>query len=288
MASWHCRSRMNRAAPDGVRRRPFVRQGRGWMTLALLAVSLTAMAQHAERRIEPAAIPVRYSEGTVHGFLELRTETGALLAHGDLLQVARTGEIQSRLVFHFSDASAFEEAVTFTQHGVFKMEKYHLIQSGPVFADDLEVTLSRSGQYAVKTKSHRDGKEKAYTGELDLPPDVYNGMIIIIAKNLVAHDTQTVHIVAFTPEPRLIGLELAPSGSQRVMLGGHAETAVHFTLKPKLGAFIKLFAKLLGKAPPDSHAWIVTDDVPAFVRFEGPLYSGPVWRMNLTIPRWPS
>jgi hypothetical protein len=257
------------------------------MTLALLAVFSTAMAQQRERRVEPAAVPVRYAEGTVHGFLELRTATGALLAHGDLLQVARDREIESRMVFHFSDASVFEEAVTFTQHGVFTMQNYHLVQRGPPFADDLEVTLSRSGQYVVKTKSHKDGREKQYTGKLDLPPDVYNGMVITIAKNLVARDTQTVHIVAFTPEPRLIGLEFAPSGSQRVMLGQHVETAVHFKLKPKLGALLKVFATLLGKAPPDSDTWIVTDDVPAFVRFEGPLYSGPVWRLNLTSPSWP-
>lgn len=257
------------------------------MTLALLAVFSTATAQQGERRVEPAAVPVRYAEGTVHGFLELRTATGALLAHGDLLQVARDQEIESRMVFHFSDASVFEEAVTFTQHGVFTMRNYHLVQRGSPFADDLEVTLSRSGQYVVKTKSHEDGREKQFTGRLDLPPDVYNGMVITIAKNLAARDTQTVHVVAFTPKPRLIELEIAPSGSERVMLGHHAETAVHFKLKPKLGALLKVFATLLGKAPPDSDTWIVTDDVPAFVRFEGPLYSGPVWRLNLTSPSWP-
>jgi len=257
------------------------------MTLALLAVVSTAMAQERERRVEPAAVAVRYAEGTAHGFLELRTATGALLAHGDLLQVARDRDIERRMVFHFSDASVFEEAVTFTQQGVFTMQHYHLVQSGPAFADDLEVTLARSGQYVVKTKSHKDGGGKQYTGRLDLPPDVYNGMVIDIAMNLVTRDTQTVHIVAFTPEPRLIGLEIAPSGSQRVLLGQHAETAVHFKLKPQLGALLKIFATLLGKAPPDSDTWIVMDDVPAFVRFEGPLYSGPVWRLNLTSPTWP-
>lgn len=256
------------------------------MMLALLVVFSTAMAQERERRVEPAAVPVRYAEGTVHGFLELRTGSGALLAQGDLLQVAQDREIERRMVFHFSDASVFEEAVTFTQHGVFTMQTYHLVQRGPAFADDLEVTLSRSGQYVVKTKSHKDGGEKQYTGKLDLPPDVYNGMVITIAMNLVARDTQTVHIVAFTPEPRLIGLQIAPSSSQRVMLGQHAETAVHFKLKPKLGALLKVFATLLGKAPPDSDAWIITDDLPAFVRFEGPIYSGPVWRLNLTTPSW--
>jgi hypothetical protein len=287
MASCHRRFRMDSAAPDGVRRRPPVGQRSGWMALALVAAFSPALAQQGERRDESAAVPVRYAEGTVHGFLELRTATGTLLANGDLLQVPRDREIQSRMVFHFSDASVFEEAVTFTQHGVFTMQNYHLVQSGPAFAEDLEVTLSRSGQYVVKTKSHKDGEEKEYSGRLDLPPDVYNGMVITIAKNLVKGDTQTVHIVAFTPRPRLIGLEIAPSTSERIKFGRHSETAVHFKLKPKLGALVKVFATLLGKAPPDSDTWIVTDDVPAFVRFEGPLYSGPVWRLDLTSPSWP-
>jgi hypothetical protein len=255
--------------------------------LALLALFSTAMAQERPRRVEHPAVPVRYAEGTQHGFLELRTAAGALLAHGDLLQVPRDRGMESRLVFHFPDASRFEETVTFTQHDVFTLQSYHLLQSGPAFDDDLEVTLSRSGQYVVKTKSHKDGDTKQYTGTLDLPPDVYNGMIITIAKNLAPRAIQTVHIVAFTPKPLLIGLEIAPSGSQRVLLGQHAETAVHFILKPKLGAALKLFATLLGKAPADSDIWIVSDDVPAFVRFEGPLYSGPVWRIDLTSPSWP-
>ncbi len=258
-----------------------------WMTLALVAVFPGAMALGREPRLESTAIPVRYTEGMVHGFLELSTEAGALLAHGDLLQVARDGGIASRMVFHFGKASVFEETVTFKQRGVFTMETYHLVQSGPAFADDLDASLSRSGSYVVKTKSHKDGREQRYAGTLTLPPDVYNGMVIVIAKNISARDTTTVHIVAFTPQPRVIKLELAPSGSQRVLLGQHAETAVRFTLKPRLGALLLLGAKLTGKVPPDSHVWIVTDDVPAFVRSEGPLYSGPVWRIALASPSWP-
>jgi hypothetical protein len=41
--------------------------------------------------------------------------------------------------------------------------------------------------------------------------------------------------------------------------------------------------------PPDNHAWIVTADVPAFVKFEGPLYMNrPVWRIELTSPGGPT
>jgi hypothetical protein len=249
--------------------------------LAFLAVCTAALTQQPARRVSPAAIGVRYSEGTVHGFVELRTAADSLLANGDLLQVPGDSGIDSRLVFHFADSSVFEETVSFTQHGVFTMQTYHLVQSGPAFAEDLEVTLSRSGHYVVKTKSHQ------YTGSLDLPPDVYNGMIITIAKNLPPQTGATVHVVAFTPKPFIISLEIVPSGSQRLLLGHHTETAVRYALKPKLGVVLRFFAQLKGQSPPDSHLWIITDGVPAFVRSEGPLYTGPVWRIDLTSPSWP-
>ena len=222
----------------------------------------------------------------MHGFLALRTAEGALLAHGDLLQTAKNGGIESRMNFHFSN-SVFDETVSFTQRGVFTMQQYHLVQSGPAFANDIDVTLARSGAYVVTTKSHKDGKESRFSGTLELPPDVYNGMVITVAKNLRAKTSESVHIVAFTPEPRIIGLELAPVGSDKVMLGKHSEAVSHILLKPKLGTLLKFFAKLKGQNPPNSDVWIVSDDVPAFVRYQGPLYSGPVWQINLTAPSWP-
>lgn len=258
-----------------------------WLALVPLAAFTAALAPPRARRVEPAGIPVRFIEGTVHGFLELRTAGGALLASGDLTQAVRDGAIESRMVFHFPDSSVFEETVVFSQQGVFAMRTYHLVQRGPAFAADLDATLSGSGAYVVTSRSHEHGKLRRYAGSLDLPPDVSNGLIITIAKNLTARDTETVHIVAFTPRPRLVGLQLVPSGAQRLLLGQHAETAVRFALKPRLGALLGFFARLLGKMPPDSHAWIIGGDAPAFVRFEGPLYSGPVWRIDLMSPTWP-
>ena len=257
----------------------------GIAILAAVAIA-SARAPHRGLAEESAAIPVRYAEGTVHGFLELRTAAGALLAHGDLLQVVKDGAIESRMFFRFP-TSVFEETVTFTQRGVFTMQHYHLVQSGTAFADDLDVTLERSGAYVIKTLSHRDGKARTFTGTLELPPDIYNGMVITVAKNLPAGAGKTVHIVAFTPEPRIIALELARSGTDHVLNGTHEEAVSHIILKPKLGVLLKVFATLKGIAPPDSHVWIVTDLVPAFVRYQGPLFTGPVWRINLTSPSWP-
>src|SRR5712671_5226766 len=225
---------------------------------------------------KPAGVAVRWAEGTVHGFVELRTESGDLLAHGDLLQIPHDADIESRLVFHFSDSSAFRETVTFTQHGVFRLESYHLVQSGKAFAQDIDVTLSGDGEYAVKTTANKDGKEQQYKGKLDLPADVYNGLIPIIGKNVDQKAGQTVHIVAFTPKPIVLPLAFIPAQTDPGM--------VRFTLKPKLNLLQRVGAALKRQTPPDSHLWIVTNEVPAFVRFEGPLYSGPVWRVELTSP----
>lgn len=257
--------------------------------LALLAPGFEAAAQERPAAVEDAPIAVRYSEGVVHGFLVLRSDAGVPLGYGDLLQARRQGAVKSRMVFHFNDGSLFDETVVFTQRNVFAMQSYHLVLHGPAFLEDIDFELARATKaYRLTTKNHSDGREEVDSGTFDLPPDVYNGMVLTVAKNLPTGGRATVHVVALTPKPRMIQLEMFSAGEQRVLLGKHPETAVHWVFHPKLGALLGFFAKLLGKTPPDNHAWIVTDEVPGFVRFEGPLYlKGPTWRIELATPAWP-
>lgn len=248
--------------------------------------ALATSAAHAQSKpsSEPVGIAVRYSEGTVHGFLQLRNEHDSLIAEGDLLQVPGDSTIESRMVLRFADKSFLEETTTFSQHQRFRLVAYHLVERGPAFDTEIDATLSREGRY--KVTSRQDGKVASDSGHLDLSADVSNGLPVVLAKNLRKGDTATVHLVAFTPKPRLIGLRIAFAGMDTVMVGAHPEPTAHFILSPQLGAFTAFFAKLLGKMPPDSHVWIVQDQVPAFVRFEGPLYMGPVWRLSLATPTW--
>ncbi len=241
------------------------------------------------RPLAAAPIPVRFPEGVTHGFLVLGTVDGVFVASGDLLQAGRGGEVKSRMVFRFKDGSVFDETAVFTQQRVFTMQSYHLVQRGPAFPEDTEISLQRaSGKYRVKTKARKDGREEVLNGKLDLPADVYNGMVLTVAKNLRKGVSETVHIVAFTPKPLLIKLKLAPAGEHKVLVGELEKTATHYVFTPQPGMWLKLFATLLGRMPPDYHVWVVTDELPAFVRFDGPLYTtGPVWRIELTSPRWP-
>lgn len=236
-----------------------------------------------------ATVPVRFAEGSLHGFLALRSIDGALVAEGDLLQIDRGGEVEKRMSFRFKDGSVLEESVVFTQQSVYTLQSYRMLQRGPIFTEDIEISMTRAtGRYHVTTRSHEDGRETVHEGTLELPPDVYNGLILSVVKDLPKGAIETIHFVAFTPEPRLVQLALAPVGEQTILVGNLSKTAIHYVLKPKLGMWLTFFATVVGRMPPDNHVWILMDDVPAFVRFEGPLYpTGPVWRIQLTSPRWP-
>ena len=235
-----------------------------------------------------APIPVRFVEGSLHAYLGLRSLDGTLIASGDLVQISRSRTVESHMAFHFKDGSIFDERVVFTQQRAFKLEKYSLIYHGAAFTSDVDISLERStGKYRVKTKKHEEGKEEVLDGSLKLPLDVYNGgMVLIVAKNLSNEVGETVHTVAFTPTPRLIRLEFTPAGQQKALVGQLPMSTTHFVMKPQLGVWLKLISTLVGRTPPDNHAWIAFDQVPAFVKFEGPLYlAGPVWRLELLCPR---
>jgi hypothetical protein len=256
-------------------------------SMSVLGAVMFAAALHP---LVAAAVPVRFSEGATHGFLVLRGVDGAALAHGELLQVGRDGTVDKRMVFRFKDGSVFDEKVTFTERGVYALKSYSLTETGPAFETDTEISLTpETGAYRVKTKDRKGGEEKVLEGRIDLPPDVYNGMILTVVKDLPKGAGEIIHFVAFTPQPRLIELELTPAGEQKIAVGELTKTAVHYVMKPRLGMWLKLFATILRRVPEDLHAWILPDDVPAFVAFEGALTTpGPVWRIELVSPRRPS
>ena len=238
----------------------------------------------------PVPIPVRYAEGVTHGFLTLKTTDSTIIAIGDLLQRPIASDtIETRMLFHFKDGSVMDETTRYSQRGVFRLQSYHSIQRGPAFKADIEVRMERSGAYRVTTRSHEDGKEKTDADTLDLPADVGNGMVMLIAKNLPEGAGGRVHYVAFTPKPRIIELVYTVEQTAKVPPADLPGTMVHYRIHPDLGTLLKVMSAILGKTPPDMHAWVIHGTVPAFARFVGPLsMGGPEWRIETTSARWPA
>lgn len=264
---------------------------RAWLERFVLAVGL--FLAFGIGPAEAGAVAVRYLEGVTHGFLTLRSTAGDLLAEGDLLQVVRGERVESRLVFRFRDGSLYEETVVFSQSKVFTMLSYRLQQRGPSFPEELEVSVERDrerekGRYQVKAR-RGGGEPETATGETELPADAYNGMMTTLLKNLPKGGAETVHVLAFTPKPTLVQLELTPLGEEPVPVGERRVPATHYVLKPKLGVLRGAAAALLGKTPADYHCWIVPAELPAFAGIDGPLYTGgPIWRIETVSPRLPA
>ena len=251
---------------------PLVRFGALAMLVALLSAS----------GLEAAPVEVRFREGVSHGLLALRSTDGATVALGDFLQTPRGDHVESRMTFHFKDGSLYDETVTFSQQRIFTMVAYRLVQRGPSFPEGVDVSLERKTAHYT-TRSTSKGKEDVSDGRIELPPDVYNGMVAMLLKNLPPGQSEAVHYIAFTPTPRLIQVDLVVAGNQRVLVGDQARQAVLYAIKPKLGRVFGFFAALLGKTPADYACVILAKDVPAFVRCDGPLFlNGPIWRIELT------
>lgn len=234
-------------------------------------------------------VAVRYAEGLAHGFLILRTLDGTPLADGDLIQAAVGDQVSTRLVFHFKDGSIHDETAVYSQRQRFRLMTDHLVQKGPTFPQPLEMSIdAASGQVTVHyTDEH--GEQKVEAERLDLPPDLANGLIPTLLKNVQAGALPTtVSLVAATPTPRVVKLAITAVGDEPFSTGGAARTATDYVLKVEIGGIAGLLAPLLGKQPPDSHVWILGGEAPAFVKAEQPLYvGGPLWRIELVSPVWP-
>ena len=234
-------------------------------------------------------VPVRHTEGLVHGFLVLRTLEGETLAHGDLIQVAHADRVTAHLIFHFKDGSLHDETAVYSQLRSFRLLRYHLVQKGPSFssAKDLSIDVP-SGQVTVRYPGD-DGKEQVKIEYMKLPPDLANGVLFTLMKNMPPGSNEMkAAMVVTTPKPRIVGLAISAQGEDTFVLGGDKRKATHYIVKIEIGGVAGLVAPVLGKQPPDTHVWILQGEAPAFVRSRGPLFSGgPIWQIELESPAWP-
>jgi len=244
----------------------------------LLVCHRTAMAQ---------PVAVRHAEGVVHGFLLLRALDGTILAEGELNQTSAGDRVTSRVTFHFKDGSLHDETAVYSQRQRFRLVRSHLVQKGPSFPTpmDFVVDVARS---TATARYQDDGKEKVASERLKTQPDLANGLVMTMVKNLDPKVRETVvSMVVATPKPRLVKVVISAEAEDTFTVGGNTHRATRYVLKPELGGIAGIVAPIIGKQPPDALIWILRGDVPAFLKAENTFYvGGPVWRIELTSPAW--
>jgi len=240
-------------------------------------------------RLGADPVAVRHTEGVVHGFLVVRTFEAKTVAAGELTQSPRGGRLTNHLVFRFKDGSIQDETAVFTQRNAFLLLKYRLIQKGPTFPQQLDVSIDRASGQVTVHYTEKDGKAKVVREHIDLPLDLANGLTSTLLKNLNPADLPAkVSLLATTPKPRLVNLKITSEGTDPFSVGSLTRQATHYAIKVEIGGLKGAIAPLVGKQPPDHHVWIVGGDAPGFIRSEGAFYQdGPEWRVDLASPVWP-
>ena len=233
-------------------------------------------------------VPVRSVAGTIHGFLELRSEDGQVVASGDSFQVVRGNRVTSRTIFHFKDGSIDDETTHFSQRRIFQLISDHHIQKGPSFPHPTDVLIDvQTGQVTVHSTG-KDGKEEVKTDHLELPPDLANGLVPVVLQNLPPNaPVTTVSMVVVTPKPRLVKLVISNVGDDKCFVAGSSRKAIRYDIKINLGGVAGVVAPIIGKAPPDVQIWTIGGDATTFAREQGPLYpEGPIMTIQLVSPTW--
>ncbi len=251
----------------------------------LIAALLTSIAL-LPNLLAADQVPVLHREGLMHGFLALRTLQGKKLADGEMTQVAEGNRITSKLIFRFHDGSIYEDKTVFIQEATFRLLSHHLVQKGPSFKQTMETSIDAAkGEVTVRYKDDR-GEEKVLSEKLEMPPDIANGLMFTLVKDIKPATPQTtVSMLAATPKPRIVKLVISPEGEKSISSGNTRHKAVVYDVKVQIGGIAGLLARVTGKQPPDTHVWVLKGEAPAFVKSEGPLYQGgPIWRIELASP----
>ena len=254
-----------------------------WSLIILLLFGWMPRAQADE-------MPVRYVQGSFHGFLELRSEGGSVVASGDSLQFVRGGRITAETIFHFKDGSVDDETTVYTQRRTFHLLSDHHVQKGPSFPHPMDVLIDAASGNVTVRSTDKDGKEEVKTDHMTLPADLANGLIPVVVQNMqAAQQGTTVEMVVMAPKPRVVKLEISNLGEENCSVVDVATKATHYEIKIVLGGAIGLIAPLVGKAPPNIQVWVIRGKAPTFAREQGPLYAeGPMMTIQLASPVWPA
>jgi hypothetical protein len=256
---------------------------RRFFTLAIAAMAVSASSVSAE------SVTVNCRQGSLHGFLVLKSRDGRVIAIGEQTNVIHGDEVHAELVFHFRDGSIDDEVTDYKQGEVFQLLRDHHVQKGPSFPQPLDMTIDMANQ-TVAWQETKDGKNEAQTKHMDLPADLMNGMLQLVVENFPTKTGELkVSYLVIDHGPRVVSFTFTLDGEDRFRVVGGAHRANRYNVHIEIGGLAGVIAPVIGKKPADMKIWAIGGDAPLLVRMRGALYpQGPIWDMSLVSPTWSS
>jgi hypothetical protein len=233
-------------------------------------------------------IPVQHVQGTMRGFLTIRSQSRAILGYAEVSQTTSADRVTMRTTLHFRDGSLDDETAIFTQHEVFRLVSDRHIQHGPFFKQSIDALVESSGQVTIRTTGN-DGTIKEETSHIDLPSDISNGFVGTCIENLPHGAGTILGMVLPIGKGRLIKLNIVPygTGSFTASVGAN-RTASLYRIRLELGGIVGVIAPMVGKQPFDTILWVLEGDAPVIVREETQLSEGgPIITLELAGTSFP-
>jgi hypothetical protein len=103
---------------------------------------------------------------------------------------------------------------------------------GPRSLSSLALSLDRKGGVYRVQSLESDPARTLASGRLDLPPDLCNGMVLTRLRQLASEGEGTGHVVAFTPEPKVVPLKLMPGSTSTIRIGHLTKRVTQYALAP--------------------------------------------------------
>src|SRR5213596_4028569 len=225
---------MNAAMGDARRARHAlcIELQRSGARFTLISILLACVAMLQPNALFAEMIPVRHTEGLIHGFLLVLTLEGKALADGQMTQDARGDRVTNHLIFRFKDGSIYEDTTIFSQRGTFRLVSDHLIRRGPTFKQPTDTSIDASTGDVKVRYAEPKGKEKVIAQRMELPPDVSNGLLLTLMKDIKPGVPRTtLSLVATTPKPRLVKLAILAHGEEPFTIGSFHHNAMHYVVK---------------------------------------------------------
>jgi hypothetical protein len=233
-------------------------------------------------------VPVRHTQGSLHGFLVLKDMDDKVLASGDLTQTPSGNRLTTILSLHFKDGSLYQETSVYSQRRTFQLLTYKQVQKGPSFKIPETISLDTSTGKVNIQYTDKDGSAKTIDDALKLPPDLANGILPTLLTQIDPKVETTLSMLVSTPKPRVVKLKITAAEPDSFAVGGVGAKATHYVIKIDIGGVTGVVAKVAGKQPPPINFWVAAGNLPVFLKSEGPLFEdGPIWRIELASPVWP-
>ena len=99
----------------------------------------------------------------------------------------------------------------------------------------------------------KDGKEEVSADHIKMPPDLDNGLVTTIVKDLRTDASQKkISMIVATPKPRVVTLAIFPQAPGKFLLAGFAYKALAWEIRIELGGVAGVIGALIGKQPPNA------------------------------------